>query len=74
MDRRILEAIGIKFSGGPVGLETIAASIGESRDTIEEAYEPYLIQQGLLMRTPRGRVLTPRGRAHLGLKEPESLF
>ena len=68
MDRRILHSIGVKFSGGPVGLDTLAASLGESRGTIEEAYEPYLLQQGFLMRTPRGRVITPRGRKHLGLK------
>ena len=68
MDRRILHTIGVKFSGGPVGLDTLAASLGESRGTIEEAYEPYLLQQGFIMRTPRGRVITPRGREHLGLK------
>ncbi|MFT6146972.1 MAG: Holliday junction DNA helicase RuvB [Myxococcota bacterium] len=70
MDRRILEAIAITFSGGPVGLGTLAASIGESRDTIEETYEPFLIQLGFLQRTPRGRVVTPRGREHLGLPGP----
>ena len=69
MDRRILHTIAVKFSGGPVGLDTLSAAIGESRDTIEDTYEPYLIQQGLLNRTPRGRVVTPRGRAHLGLEE-----
>jgi Holliday junction DNA helicase RuvB len=68
MDRKILHTIAVKFSGGPVGLDTLAASIGESRGTIEEAYEPYLLQQGFIMRTPRGRVVTPRGRKHLGLK------
>ncbi len=57
----------MKFSGGPVGLDTLAAAIGESADTIEEASEPFLLQQGFLMRTPRGRVVTPRGRAHIGL-------
>jgi holliday junction DNA helicase RuvB len=67
LDRRILQTIAIKFSGGPVGLDTMAAALGESADTIEEASEPYLLQQGFLMRTPRGRVVTPRGRAHLGL-------
>ncbi len=67
MDRKILHAIAVSFSGGPVGLDTLAAAIGESSDTIEDAYEPYLIQQGFLMRTPRGRVVTPRGRDHLGL-------
>lgn len=66
MDRRILHAIAIKFSGGPVGLDTLAAAIGESRDTIEDTYEPYLIQQGYLQRTPRGRVVTTRGAAIAG--------
>lgn len=67
MDRKILHTIAVKFSGGPVGLDTIAAAIGESADTIEDTYEPYLIQQGFLHRTPRGRVVTPRGRAQIGL-------
>ena len=67
MDRRILSTIGEKFSGGPVGLDTLAAAIGESRDTIEDTYEPFLIQQGYLQRTPRGRILTPRGAAHIGI-------
>ena len=67
MDRRILETIAIKFSRRPVGLDTLAAAIGESKDTIEETYEPFLIQQGLLMRTPRGRVITPRGLEHVGI-------
>ncbi len=68
MDRRILHTIAVKFSGGPVGLDTLAAAVGESADTIEDTYEPYLIQQGFLLRTPRGRVVSPRGREHLGLK------
>ncbi len=72
MDRRILETVAIKFSGGPVGLDTLAASLGESADTIEEASEPFLLQQGFLMRTPRGRVVTPRGRAHIGLPVTDS--
>lgn len=67
MDRKILHTIAVKFSGGPVGLDTIAAAIGESADTVEDTYEPYLIQQGFLHRTPRGRVVTPRGRAQIGL-------
>jgi Holliday junction DNA helicase RuvB len=67
MDRRILETIAVKFSGGPVGLDTLAAAIGESADVIEDTCEPYLLQQGFLMRTPRGRVVTPRGLGHLGL-------
>ncbi|MCA9493356.1 MAG: Holliday junction branch migration DNA helicase RuvB, partial [Myxococcales bacterium] len=69
MDRKILEAIAVKFSGGPVGLDTLAHAIGESSDTIEDTYEPYLIQQGFLQRTPRGRIVTPRGRKHLGLPD-----
>jgi Holliday junction DNA helicase RuvB len=67
MDRRILETSAVKFSGGPVGLDTLAAAIGESADVIEDTCEPYLLQQGFLMRTPRGRVVTPRGMGHLGL-------
>jgi Holliday junction DNA helicase RuvB len=67
MDRRILETICVKFGGGPVGLSTIAVSVGEEPDTIEEAYEPFLIMEGYLERTPKGRVATPLGRARLGL-------
>ncbi len=59
-----------KFDGGPVGLETIAASVGEERDTVEDVYEPFLLQQGLLQRTPRGRVATARTYEHLGRKTP----
>lgn len=66
MDRSILKLIIDKFSGGPVGIETIAAAIGEDRETIEDVYEPFLIQQGLLARTRRGREVTPRGYAHVG--------
>lgn len=69
MDRRILETIGHKFGGGPVGLGTLSAAIGESTDTIEDTYEPFMIQQGFLARTPRGRVLTARGRRHIGLPD-----
>lgn len=68
MDRRILATILDNFDGGPVGLETIAASVGEERDTLEDVYEPFLIQQGLLQRTPRGRVATARAAEHLGRK------
>jgi Holliday junction DNA helicase RuvB len=71
MDRKILNTIAVKFSGGPVGLDTIAHAIGEEPDTIEDTHEPYLIQQGFLHRTPRGRVVTPRGRAHIGLPPEE---
>jgi holliday junction DNA helicase RuvB len=76
-DRALLEAIGRKFSGGPVGLSTLAAALDEEPDTLEDVYEPYLLQQGLIKRTPRGRVLTERGFAHLGLEAPKhaaSLF
>ena len=60
IDRRIIEAIALQFKGGPVGLDTLAAAIGEERDTLEDVYEPYLIQQGFMQRTPRGRMLTPK--------------
>jgi Holliday junction DNA helicase RuvB len=66
MDRALLLAIIDKFGGGPVGLETLAAAVGEERDTIEDVYEPYLIQEGFVARTPRGRVATPRACAHFG--------
>ena len=77
LDREILRAICEKFSGGPVGLSTLAVAVGEEQDTVEDVYEPYLLQQGLLMRTPRGRVATEGAYRHLGLKAPrrnESLF
>ena len=76
-DRTILDAIATKFSGGPVGLSTLAAAVNEEQDTIEDVYEPYLLQQGLIKRTPRGRVITERGFEHLGLAVPDragSLF
>jgi len=66
MDRRLLLAIIDRFDGGPVGLETLAASIGEEKDTIEEVYEPFLLQEGYLARTPRGRIATPKAYRHLG--------
>ncbi len=72
MDRKILLAIVEKFSGGPVGLDSVAASIGESRGTIEEVIEPYLLQEGFLMRTPRGRIATPLTYQHFGLQQPEN--
>jgi len=65
-DRRLLRTIIEKFDGGPVGMETIAAALGEERDTIEDAHEPYLIQIGFLARTPRGRVATRMAYEHLG--------
>jgi len=70
MDRRYLDAIAISFGGGPVGVETIAAALSEPRDAIEEIIEPYLIQQGFVQRTPRGRLLTAHAFKHLGLAEP----
>jgi len=73
MDINLLRAIVDKFSGGPVGLENLAAAIGEEKDTIEDVIEPYLIQQGYLMRTPRGRVASTMTYEHFGLKQPNNL-
>ena len=73
LDRRILEAICLKFAGGPVGLSTLAVAVGEEQDTIEDVYEPYLLQQGLLKRTPRGRAATPAAFEHLGLQVPAAM-
>ena len=70
LDRAILGAICAKFGGGPVGLSTLAVAVGEEQDTIEDVYEPYLLQQGLIKRTPRGRAATPAAFAHLGLDAP----
>ena len=70
MDRKLLLTILEKFSGGPVGLDSLAAAIGEERDTIEDVVEPYLIQQGYMMRTPRGRVATERAYHHFSLTPP----
>ncbi|GAB3772568.1 Holliday junction branch migration DNA helicase RuvB [Ramlibacter monticola] len=70
MDRKLLEAVIHRFDGGPVGLDNVAASIGEERDTIEDVIEPYLIQQGYLQRTPRGRVATMAAYRHLGVTPP----
>jgi Holliday junction DNA helicase RuvB len=70
LDREILSAICSKFGGGPVGLSTLAVAVSEEQDTIEDVYEPYLLQQGLIMRTPRGRVATPAAFEHLGLAPP----
>ena len=72
MDRKLLLAIIEKFSGGPVGLENVAAAIGEEAETIEDVLEPYLIQQGYLQRTPRGRVATPAAYRHLGVTPPKA--
>jgi Holliday junction DNA helicase RuvB len=74
VDRRLLETILHKFDGGPVGVATLAAAVGEDRGTLEEIYEPYLMQIGFLDRTPRGRRATRRAREHLGHPDPDSLF
>jgi Holliday junction DNA helicase RuvB len=66
IDRELLAAIVHKFDGGPVGLSTLAVALGEEPDTIEDVYEPYLLQLGLIQRTPRGRIVTKLGRAHVG--------
>jgi Holliday junction DNA helicase RuvB len=71
MDRRYLQCIAENYGGGPVGVETIAAALSEQRDALEEVIEPFLIQQGLLQRTPRGRALTANGFLHLGLAVPK---
>ena len=73
LDRRYLTVIGENFGGGPVGIETIAASLSEPRDAIEDIIEPYLIQQGFIQRTPRGRMMTPRAFEHMGLAVPGEL-
>ena len=68
VDRKMLETIILKYAGGPVGLETLAATIGEETDTIEDVYEPYLMQIGFIARTPRGRTVTQLAYNHLGIK------
>lgn len=73
VDRAILDAVCVRFGGGPVGLSTLAVSVGEETDTVEDVYEPFLLQLGLLMRTPRGRVATPRAWQHLGLAPPPAV-
>jgi len=70
MDRKLLRAIIDRFAGGPVGIESLAAAIGEERDTLEDVIEPFLIQQGLMQRTPRGRIAAPAAYAHFGLVRP----
>jgi Holliday junction DNA helicase RuvB len=72
MDRRLLMTMIEKFGGGPVGIDSLAAAISEERDTIEDVLEPFLIQQGFVMRTPRGRVVTPHAYLHFGLRPPEA--
>ena len=71
-DRELLAAIAHKFGGGPVGLSTLAVALGEEAETIEDVYEPYLLQRGLLQRTPRGRILTELGRAETGAATNET--
>jgi Holliday junction DNA helicase RuvB len=73
MDRKLLLAVIEKFAGGPVGVDNLAAAIGEERDTIEDVLEPYLIQQGYLHRTPRGRVATANAYQHFGLAQPRNV-
>jgi Holliday junction DNA helicase RuvB len=74
-DRELLRSVVDKFGGGPVGLSTLAVALGEEAETIEDVYEPYLLQLGFLQRTPRGRVITELGRTHLGaLRDPSTLF
>jgi Holliday junction DNA helicase RuvB len=72
MDRKLLEAVLFKFGGGPVGIGNLAAAIGEEADTIEDVLEPYLIQQGFLQRTPRGRIATPAAYTHFGVSAPRT--
>jgi holliday junction DNA helicase RuvB len=72
LDREILHAICVKFSGGPVGLSTLAIAVGEEQDTLEDVYEPYLLQEGLIKRTPRGRAATDAAFGHLGLEIPRT--
>jgi len=69
-DRRYLDCIAQKFGGGPVGVETLSAALSEERDTLEEVYEPFLLQEGFIQRTPRGRVVTDRAIKHLRLTRP----
>src|SRR5205814_5565859 len=70
VDRAILDAVCRRFGGGPVGLSTLAISVGEETETVEDVYEPFLLQIGMLMRTARGRVATPAAWAHIGLTPP----
>ena len=69
IDRKILESIIKNYAGGPVGIETLASTIGEEVETIEDVYEPYLMQKGFIGRTPRGRVVLPKAYEHLGLQQ-----
>ncbi|MEW5728621.1 MAG: Holliday junction branch migration DNA helicase RuvB [Pseudomonadota bacterium] len=74
MDRRYLSCIATNYGGGPVGVDTLAAALSESRDTIEEVVEPFLLQQGLIQRTPRGRMLSAAGFKHIGLNPPKEVL
>ncbi len=74
MDKKLLLTIIEKYSGGPVGLETLASSIREEKDAIEDVYEPFLLQEGFLERTPRGRTATRLAYEHFGIKHPDGLF
>ena len=71
-DRRYLTLNAEHYAGGPVGVETLSAALSESRDALEDVIEPYLLQQGLVQRTPRGRMLGQRGWDHLGMRAPKS--
>ncbi|MEM1285264.1 MAG: Holliday junction branch migration DNA helicase RuvB [Pseudomonadota bacterium] len=73
LDRRYLDLIASKFGGGPVGIETLAAALSEPRDALEEIVEPFLLQQGFIQRTPRGRLMTPAALTHLGIAAPQGL-
>jgi Holliday junction DNA helicase RuvB len=71
LDRAVLDALCRHFGGGPVGITTLAMAVAEETETVEEVAEPFLVRQGFLMRTPRGRVATPRAWEHLGLRPPQ---
>ena len=73
VDNRILELLCVQFAGRPVGLTTLASALSEEPDTLEDVYEPYLLQQGLLVRTPKGRQATERAYAHLGVRMPKGV-
>ena len=73
MDRKLLSALIEKFDGGPVGIDTLSSVVSEERDTIEEVYEPFLVQEGFIQRTPRGRVATNLAYLHLGFPEKKNL-
>ena len=72
MDNRILELLAVQFGGRPVGLTTLASALSEDTDTLEDVYEPYLMQQGLMVRTPKGRQATERAYEHLGIRQVDS--